>query len=170
MILIRLAVKREINEILKVTAACNLFMRANGIFQWTENYPSKKAFETDILRNELYVLTKDAEIIGCITVSSVIDDEYKPVKWLTKTSKHKYVHRLAVHPNYQGKGYAKKLMDFAEALAKEDSCISVRLDTFGKNRRNQKFYEARGYQRLEPIFFPAQSEHPFYCYELILEY
>ena len=53
-------------------------------------------------------------------------------------------------------------------LAKEKKFASVRLDTFSVNKRNLKFYESRGYQRLEGIYFPKQSEFPFYCYELIL--
>ena len=59
-------------------------------------------------------------------------------------------------------------MDFAENYAKDNSHISVRLDTFSKNKRNLKFYESRGYQRLDGIYLPKQSEFPFYCYELIL--
>ncbi len=168
MILIKPALKKEIDAVLKVTAACNLFMRSKGIIQWTANYPSRKAFENDVLRGELFLLTLDNSIIGCIVVSSEIDEEYKPVKWLTPTSRHKYIHRLAIHPNHQKKGYAKKLMNFAEDLAKKEGCVSVRLDTFSQNKGNQQFYESRGYEKLESIFYPEQSQDPFYCYELVL--
>ena len=48
------------------------------------------------------------------------------------------------------------------------SYVSVRLDTFSKNKRNLKFYESRGYHRLDEIYFPKQSKFPFYSYELIL--
>ena len=79
-----------------------------------------------------------------------------------------YIHRLAVHPEYQGKGFAQKMMDYAEDYARKENYISVRLDTFSQNHRNQRFYEARGYQKLGDIYFPKQSVHPFHCYELIL--
>ena len=97
-----------------------------------------------------------------------MDDEYIPVSWLTPNENNLYVHRLAVHPEFQGKGFAQKLMDYAENYAKTNSFASIRLDTFSKNERNQKFYEVRGYQRLENIMFPKQSKYPFYCYELVL--
>ncbi|XLS29094.1 GNAT family N-acetyltransferase [Flavobacteriaceae bacterium M23B6Z8] len=168
MMQIRPATQNDIADILQVTKACDLYMRSKGILQWTENYPSREAFETDVSRGELFALLKDKTIIGCITISEIIDEVYKPVVWLTQTSKHKYVHRLAVHPHHQRKGYARHLMDFAENLALEDRCISVRLDTFSLNMGNQKFYESRGYQKLGEIFFPLQSKHPFYCYELVL--
>ena len=79
-----------------------------------------------------------------------------------------YIHRLAVHPQEQKKGYAKVLMDFAEDYARKGGFISVRLDTFSKNVRNNKFYQARGYRAVGDIYFPKQSEFPFHCYELIL--
>jgi ribosomal protein S18 acetylase RimI-like enzyme len=60
------------------------------------------------------------------------------------------------------------LISFAETYAISNEFNSIRLDTFSKNLRNQKFYELRGYKRLEEIKFPNQSEHPFYCYELVL--
>jgi len=59
-------------------------------------------------------------------------------------------------------------MHWAETYAKDKGYQSVRLDTFSQNKRNQKFYETRGYQKLGDIFFPKQSEHPFHCYELLL--
>tara|TARA_R110000796_G_scaffold10530_3_gene34877 strand:+ start:23224 stop:23403 length:180 start_codon:yes stop_codon:yes gene_type:complete len=59
-------------------------------------------------------------------------------------------------------------MNFAEDYARKGGFISVRLDTFSKNSRNNKFYQARGYQQLGDIYFPKQSEFPFHCYELIL--
>ena len=97
-----------------------------------------------------------------------MDDEYAPIKWLTPNKNNIYIHRLAINPNYQGKGYAQQLMDYAEKWTKENNFSSVRLDTFSQNPRNQKFYELRGYKRLGNIYFPKQSEHPFYCYELIV--
>lgn len=158
----------QIPEILTMTNACRIAMEAKGIYQWTTAYPSQKAFEKDIDRNELYVLLEDNAIIGCVVVSLLMDDEYKNVAWLTENGNNYYIHRLAVHPKYQGKGYAQRLMDFGENFARENNAVSVRLDTFSHNKRNQKFYEQRGYVKLEDIFFPKQSEHPFHCYELVL--
>jgi len=165
--MIQLAKISEINEILCMTDACRMAMEAKGIFQWTLEYPSRKAFEQDIKRDELYVLRKGSDLIGSIVVSTLMDEEYESVKWLTPNTKNYYLHRLGVHPEFQGQGLAQQLMDFAENHAKEQKALSVRLDTFSQNQRNQKFYKQRGYQRLGDIYFPKQSEHPFHCYELV---
>ena len=166
--MIRCAKISEISEILNLTKACTNYMLKNGIYQWNEHYPSKKVFVNDIERSQLFVLEMNHEIIGTIVITSLMDEGYTAIQWLTPNAKNAYVHRLSVHPDYQGKGYAQNLMDFAENYAQKINFVSIRLDTFSQNKRNQKFYETRGYQRLEDIYFPKQSEHPFHCYELVL--
>lgn len=143
-------------------------MIKKGIFQWNEHYPSKADFENDIRRNELYVWASVEEIIGVIAVTTVMDEAYIPVEWLNPDARAIYIHRLAVHPRHQGKGYAQKLMDYAEDFARKNGFESIRLDTFSQNKRNQLFYEKRGYRRLGDVFFPNQSAHPFHCYESVL--
>ena len=166
--MIRKAVKEDIDTILNITKACAAYMIEHGIFQWNEHYPNRLAFENDVERNELFVLEINNEIRGYIVISTFMDKEYQPIKWLTKSENNVYIHRLAVHPRLQGKGYAQQLMGFAENYAIENNYSSIRLDTFSQNKRNQKFYELRGYKRLGDIYFPKQSEFPFHCYELIL--
>jgi len=161
--------KKDIPELLRVTKACAKAMIAKGIHQWNEDYPSYEAFEKDIEIGQLWVLKDGKNIIGSVVISEIIDEEYKAITWLTPNANSIYIHRLAIHPNYQGKGLAQKLMDFAEAHAKENNFISVRLDTFSVNKRNNAFYQKRGYQKLGDVYFPKQSEHPFHCYELVFK-
>jgi ribosomal protein S18 acetylase RimI-like enzyme len=166
--MIRLATIKDIDSILEVTRACAKYMVSQDIFQWNEHYPSKEAFIHDVNRRELYVKLIDNEIIGCIVISTHKDEVYNPIEWLNKNENSVYIHRLAVHPNRQGQGIAQELMDFAESISTDNGYDSIRLDTFSQNPRNQRFYEIRGYKRLGNIYFPKQSSHPFYCYELLL--
>lgn len=166
--MIRKATLKDIDTIVGITEACTDDMVGKHIYQWNENYPNKTAFENDVTRGELYVLEVESIIIGCMVISSLMDHEYLPVSWLTPNQNNSYIHRLAIRPDHQGKGYAQMLMDYAETFSIENNYASIRLDTFSQNLRNQKFYELRGYKKLDSIYFPKQSEHPFYCYELIL--
>ena len=166
--MIRRATTTDIDAILELTKACANEMISNGIFQWNENYPNRSAFEKDVNRNELFVLELENSSVGCMVISSHMDEVYLPIEWLTANKNNVYIHRLAVHPKYQGKGLARKLMDFAESESKKKHVTSIRLDTYSLNERNQKFYESRGYKKLGNIYFPQKSEHPFYCYEYIL--
>ncbi len=167
-ILIRKAQLADLDRLLEITGACANHMQEQGIFQWNEFYPSFEAFKTDVNRQELYVYELEGTVQGCVVLSSFKDAEYETVEWLTPESKHLYIHRLAVHPKVQGHGLARELMTFAEQWAIDNNYDSIRLDTFSKNLRNQNFYELRGYKRLGEIYFPKQSEFPFYCYERLL--
>ncbi|WP_242203186.1 GNAT family N-acetyltransferase [Aestuariivivens insulae] len=166
--MIRKGTAQDIDNILLLTKACAKDMMSKNIFQWNDVYPNKWAFLKDVERNELFVLETEESIVGCITISTYMDEEYNPISWLTPNKNNIYIHRLAVHPNHQGNGYAQQLMDYAEAHAIKNNYSSIRLDTFSQNPRNLKFYELRGYKKLGEIYFPRQSEYPFYCYELIL--
>ncbi len=165
--MIRTAKISEIPDIMNLSKDCAAHMIKNGIYQWNEHYPSQAAFEKDLERNELFVLEIDGILSGTLVISTLMDEEYIPIAWCTPNGNNVYIHRLSIHPTHQGKGFAQKLMDFAEHRARRRGFVSVRLDTFSQNKRNQKFYETRGYQKLGDIFFPKQSEHPFHCYELV---
>lgn len=167
--MIKPALTEDLAKIKRLTERCAQAMADKGIYQWNEHYPSKEKLAADIKKNELYKLTNaENEIMGIIVLSTEMDSEYVPIKWLTKNENNIYVHRLATDPIFWGLGNGKKLMDFAEDFAKNHNYNSVRLDTFSQNKRNHRFYESRGYKRLGDIFFPNQSEHPFHCYELVL--
>ena len=166
--MIRKAKESEIIQLVAVTKLCAAHLISKNIYQWNQHYPNTKAFEQDYNRGELYVLYAQDILVGCITISGKKDSEYDAISWLTKDTKQYYIHRLAISPVFQKQGHARKLMDFAESFAKANQALSVRLDTFSQNKRNQQFYENRGYQRLGNIYFLNQSQHPFYCYELVL--
>lgn len=167
--MIRKAQVQDIQQIKSITEACAKHMIAQGIYQWNEHYPSLEILTKDIMARNVYLFLRGEEIVGTVMFSLVMDDFYTQVDWLTPDDKQLYVHRLAVHPTYQGQGIARRLMDFGEALAKEKKCRSVRLDTFSQNPRNNRFYQAREYQQVGQVFFSQKSESPFYCYEKVLD-
>ena len=53
---IRKANTGDIDAVLSITSACAKDMISKGIFQWSEEYPSKQSFENDIENNCLYVI------------------------------------------------------------------------------------------------------------------
>ena len=168
MISIEKAAFNDLEKLYGITKSCANHMIDQGVFQWNNYYPSKEILKLDIELQQIWKLVEKNSIIGIVVLSEIEDTEYKTVKWLTNGSRNLYIHRLAVDPIFQGKGYAQELMRFAENYAKEHHYPSIRLDTFSQNKRNQEFYEKRNYVKLESIYFPKQSEFPFYCYEKVL--
>ena len=164
--LIRKATKDDLDEVMLIIKACTKHMISKNIFQWNEKYPNIETFENDIENKNLYVLSlQNNELIGCVSITFEMDDFYKTIDWISPSKKNIYVHRLAVHPNNQGQGHAKIIMNFIEKKGVDNLCESIRLDTFSMNNKNNTLYTKLGYQKLGQIYFRDQSEMPFNCYE-----
>lgn len=166
--MIRLADFSDLTEIKELTEACAVALQDKNIHQWNKHYPSIEKLNEDIEKQELFVFEEEGQILGIIVLTPDMDEVYSTVDWLAPTGNNLYVHRLAIKPSSWGHGYGRRLMDFAEDQAKNRGFVSVRLDTFSQNLRNQKFYDSRDYTRLSSIYFPKKSQHPFYCYEKII--
>ena len=159
----------EVESIIALTKACGKKLRDSGINQWDEHYPNLESIENDIQTDTLFTYKIGVEIIGIIVLNETQDVEYAEINWLTpRSSKNIIVHRLAVSPLHQGKGIARKIMEFAEDFALKNNYDSIRLDTFSQNPRNQKFYLNRGYKKLGSVYLKYKKEHPYFCYELLL--
>ena len=156
-------------EIISMTKLCAADLISKGISQWDENYPDLNTIQTDIHQGELFKYVIDDTILGIVVLNENQDPEYNELNWITSNnSRNLFVHRLAVHPEHQGKGIARQLMDFAEEKAKRDGYDSIRLDTFSQNKRNQRFYDNRGYQRTGEVYLSYRDDFPYIGYELIL--
>lgn len=167
--MIGLGREEELEEILSMTRACGKHMRENGIDQWDENYPDLPRLAEDIASKTLFAYRENDRVLGIVVLNETQDPEYAEISWSTlETARNLVVHRLAVAPEHQGKGIARKLMDFGEAWAKEQGYDAIRLDTFSQNPRNQKFYANRGYKALGSVFLSYKKEHPYFCYDLLL--
>ena len=159
----------ELDAILALTRSCGKHMRENGIDQWDENYQDRESILNDLNTETLFAYREDDIVLGIVVLNLSQDEEYAEINWSTSDAdRNIVVHRLAVHPDHQGKGIARKIMDFAEQFAKEERYDAIRLDTFSQNPRNQKFYTNRGYTDLGPVYLKYKKDHPYYCYELIL--
>lgn len=151
-----------------LTEACAAHMLQQGIEQWNENYPSLSVLTRDLEAGHAYVYILNDRLVGSVMFSQEKDPLYEPIQWSTPDSDSYYVHRLAVHPQVQGQGIARALMDFVESEIKNRGGTAVRLDTFSLNPRNNRFYKARGYTQLGDIYFAHKSPHPFHCFEKLL--
>lgn len=167
--MIRLAKQNEAKEIASILSMCGKHLRENGIDQWDSSYPNLETINNDISNETCFVYLENDVIIACIVLNEIQDEEYFELKWLTSNEeKQLVVHRLGVDPKHQGKGIARKLMDFCEDFAKEKNYDSIRLDTFSQNPRNQRFYLNRGYTEIGSVYLKYKKDSPYFCYELLL--
>ncbi len=165
--MIRLGILEESEKIFSLYQACRKEMERQGFFNWHDDYPNLQTIEKDIREKTIFVFELEQHIAGVITLNETEDPEYKKIKWLTPKERSLIVHRLAVHPNFQGKGLASKLMDFAEEKARAENYLSVRLDAYSINERLLNFYIKRNYIQLGEVFF--EMPESFICFEWVLK-
>jgi len=167
--MISIGTLEELDEILALTRACGQHMRDNGIDQWDADYPNRSVILQDLQAQTLFAYRENNEVLGIVVLNESQDEEYAEINWSTSdTDRNIVVHRLAVRPDQQRRGIARRLMDFAEQWALDNHYDAIRLDTFSQNPRNQRFYLNRGYTDLGSVYLKYKKDHPYYCYELLL--
>ena len=165
--IIRKAEKNELDAIMQVYKSCVSGMIAQGIDQWDKTYPNREIIEQDLEIGDYYIGLIDNEIVAGIKIDSVQDPTYLTIDWADKTNNFMVVHRLCSKTKVWNRGVGKKMMEFAESLAKKNNCVSMRLDTYINNPKAIKFYKRLGYNQLGHIHLKADKDI-YYCFEKIL--
>jgi ribosomal protein S18 acetylase RimI-like enzyme len=157
----------QIEEITHLYRACGAKMLQHGFDNWGDFYPTVATIRTDIQHQNLFALvTSKNQILGVVVLDEIQPPMFAEVNWQFPSSSILVVHRLAVSPDYQGNGYAKKLMKFAEMYASQQHYQAIRLDAYSINKKLLQFYKNLGYQiTKEAISLGAKWKHPFHCFE-----
>lgn len=69
------------------------------------------------------------------------------------------MYSLAVHPEQQGKGIGKKLLEAAEQAAQEHDCISLRLEVRRDNTQAINIYRSSGYKQFGKMVKDYYEDH-----------
>jgi GNAT superfamily N-acetyltransferase len=163
---IRLANKTELDAIMEVYASCVKGMLLLGIDQWDESYPNREIIKNDLEEQNYYLGLLNDEIVAGIKIDRIQDPTYLSINWHDKTDNFMVVHRLCSKTTVWSKGVGRKMMNFAEELAKNNNCKSMRLDTYINNPKAIAFYEHLGYQKLGHINLKPDKDI-YYCFEKI---
>ena len=160
---LRLAVEKDLFEILDIVKLVVPLMQAEGNYQWSESYPGETDFINDIKNRTLWVaVDASTRILGFCAITMDQGDDYKKI-W--DTSQESVVpHRLATHPAFKRMGVAKSLLSKAEEIAKEKALKSIRIDTNQKNKATNTLFPQLGYHYVGDIGLTGR-EGLFSCYE-----
>jgi GNAT superfamily N-acetyltransferase len=166
---IRIATESDLPGIMAMVGLAVAQMLAEGSDQWSESYPSRADFSADIGRGELFVEAVDegpidVRAVACLNREE--PEEYGSVRW-SREGRATVVHRLAVHPDCRGRGFAKGLFLFAEDLARRNGTEYIRSDTYSLNARMNALFSRMGYARTGVIAFPRHRAE-FYCYDKVI--
>lgn len=161
---LRLATIGDIPALMEIVRLVVPMMRAAQNFQWNDDYPNPEVFEEDIAAGFLWVTELDGHVAGVIALTTDQTPEYADAGWdITEPSV--VVHRLAVHPQFRGKGVVAALMQHAEVVARERGVAQVRTDTNTKNAAMRGLMPKLGYLLAGEIDLKIRPGLRFLCYE-----
>lgn len=132
-----------------------------------EEYPTRDTALEWLARDWLYLLQEDGRIAAGIALTHKEEPGYAQGAWqVTADSEEIYaLHTVVTHPDFQGRGYSRKLMTFAKEQGCRDGMKALRLDVAACNAPALALYESEGFAcvgELDLFGFP----HPFDRYRL----
>jgi GNAT superfamily N-acetyltransferase len=129
---IRLARQEDVEGILSILNAASLDLLEKGINQW--EYP----WDEKVLVKQLGFL-----YVGTVAGKVICTFGIKDVKDLHVAESGKYLYQIAIHPEYQGKGYGPVITSWAcqysRSLGEE-----LYLDCWAGNQKLKHFYSENG--------------------------
>ncbi len=162
-VLVRRAHEDDLPRVAELLRECVQQMRADGIDQWDDVYPTTATLAADVGGGALYVASAEGmPVAGAFAIDERQDPEYADVPWSVQAPRVAVIHRLMVHPSCQGRGLGPFLMRFAESRARQLGYRALRLDAFTSNPRSLKLYQRLGYRDAGPVTF---RKGLFRCFE-----
>ena len=156
----------DFQHILPLYRACGAWLSANGFENWGDFYPTEAIIRADLEAQNLFGWVVADELVGVVVVDEVTNPFYPQISWKYSQAKPAFVHRLAVHPAYQGKGYGQSLMLAAESIAQARKLEVLRLDVYEPNHALQRFYTLLGYENTgQSVYLGEPWVYGFVCFE-----
>jgi GNAT superfamily N-acetyltransferase len=140
---IRRARPDEIEVVLAVLADAAAWLRARGVKQWPDQFPTDWVTPA-IEAGETWLAELDGRIAGTLVVQW--DD---PLFWAGYPSDAGYLHRLAVCRH--GGGLGARLLLWAEHHEAGEGKTYLRLDCVASNESLRAYYERAGYDHVGDV-------------------
>lgn len=153
------------SAIMALFEECTRAMLAAGIGQWHFDYPARAQVKKDIERGEVFVWQEDLVVLGTITLNAEQSAQYQQIQWQYQEEPALVIHRLAVHPQAQGRKIGWHLCRFAEHYAQKHQYPVIRLDAYSGNPYSDRLYRRLEYQLAEGYCWFHDNELPFNCWE-----
>lgn len=144
--IIRLATPTDLPPIMEGIKGAKKQLKKHKSGQWQNGEPSIKTIKKDIEIGQYFVLAVDGVITaGCALL--FFEDAYTNLNkgaWLNEDP-YGVVHRFYVHPSFQRKGYAVKLLQGIENHLLQLGIHNCRIDTHERNLPMRRTLEKLNY-------------------------
>lgn len=150
--IIKLAEKSQIEEILAIYDKAKSFMRKNqNHLQWINGYPSYDIVLEDIQNKNLYVIINQDEIVGVFAFIEGADPSYNYIegKWLNDEL-YGTIHRIA--SNFKVKGILETAVNYCFTKVN-----NLRIDTHEVNIPMQQAILKQGFTKCGIIYLVSDN-------------
>lgn len=104
---------------------------------WHTAYRDVSNTEREMGYLTFFLIIADGRPAGCIAIQNDVEPEY---------GGDGYIGRVAVHPDYRGRGYAHLMLRFAETALRDRGAKKVRLVVLSVLKMLVQFYAKQGYE------------------------
>lgn len=166
------ATMADFNQIMEILKDGANQLAERGVEQWQGDYPSPDQIKEDIKNGWAYLaVSEDDETVGAISIVPAPDHSYDELdgEWLIDTQNYLVIHRVAIHSNHAGKGYATKLLREVINYIKQNrtDIESIRIDTHEDNEAMQHLIDKMGFKRVGTLHGVYRPDEISYVYELL---
>jgi ribosomal protein S18 acetylase RimI-like enzyme len=132
----------DVEEMLRLRQRVSAWLASQDIDLWQTPLPEGRLVEW-IQDHEVLVQRDGDCIIGAVALLA-----HDPDLWGEDTTAATYVHALMVDRSYAGQGLGARMLERVETIARARGARYVRLDAGANLERLQRWYDARGYERV----------------------
>ena len=162
---LRLAVSDDVPYVMEIIRKVLPRMHAAGNYQWDEYYPTEATFQKDIKNDTLYVFDKAGVIKGCIVADDNHAYAYDDIPWALARFDCLALHRLAVDPDFQGRGLAQKILNGVIEEGKAKGYYGIHTDTSMENKPMQQLFEKLGFEFRGKLNLDENLDNWYAAYE-----
>ncbi|MDH4423335.1 GNAT family N-acetyltransferase [Bacillus cereus] len=144
---IRIATEGESDSIITLLKEVAQWLQHKEVDQWQYLLGEEATAEIlEAIREKYtYVVTKEEEIVGTVTVSPKQSEWDEYIFGKEEVSDSLYVHRFAVKRKYKGNGIGEWMLRWIEENVQHDKEY-LKLDCVGHNRILNDFYKRSGFE------------------------
>jgi GNAT superfamily N-acetyltransferase len=162
----------EIEPLHEILKKCGLDEQARfGLGYWVPPYPLE-AMRKSAEERDVYAVYDGDELVATFTTGTQQPSYYLTIPgvreaWDASGEPALYLSRLAVLPEFQGRGIGTWCIKRMERLARAEGCKAVRFDAYDKHLKLLEYYDRLGYHRRGTFTFNTKryGETGMVCFE-----
>lgn len=143
----RPATSEDIPLIADILSAAAADLQARGLGLWSPSEIGVPVIAPHVVAGLYHVGLAGGAVVGVFRLEAA-DTVFWPEM---AAGRAVYLHKLAVHPAWQGQGYAHGLLTHAVTLARDRGAGFLRLDCMGGRPKLQRVYESFGFRHHSQI-------------------